>query len=61
MAKDFDAQKHLETVATEYIDRMMDCFGEISDYIMEVNPDKKTAEEIRDEIYNLLKKYQFKP
>lgn len=48
-------------MATEYIDRMMDCFGEISDYIMEVNPDKKTAEEIRDEIYNLLKKYQFKP
>jgi len=57
--KEFNAEKYLNEVAQDWIDRQEDCFDEIRDYIMQVEPNKKTAEQIRDEIYQIFKRHGF--
>ena len=53
----FNAEEFLNKVAKDYFERQIDCCDEIIEYIMEVEPNKKTSEQIRDEIYSIIRKH----
>lgn len=55
----FNAAAYLNQVAKDYLDRKEDCFDEIIDFIKNVDPSKKSAAQIRDDIYFIFKKHGF--
>jgi len=57
--EEFNPEEYLNNVANDYIDRMDDCFDEIRDYIMKVDPTRMTGEQIRDAIYQIFRQHGF--